>query len=93
MFICMYIYIYICIYTKQRLFLLFSAQAGRRHAAWEAAFTRYCHCQCCMVYGIHKGVRLGGRILRNCRAIVLQQGRLCRWGAATKGGFTPTIKL
>jgi len=35
----------------------------------------------------------GGRILRNGRAIVLQQGRLCRWRAATIGSWTPTVKL
>jgi len=36
------------------------------------AFPRYCHHQYDMVYGIQKGGRVGGRILRNGRAIVLQ---------------------
>jgi len=36
------------------------------------AFTRYCHYQYCMVYGIRKGGRGGRRILRNRRAMVLQ---------------------
>jgi len=49
------------------------------------AFTRYCHRQYCMVYGIKGGGRWGGRILRNRRAIVLQQGRLCKWGGAING--------
>ena len=36
------------------------------------AFTRYCHHQYCVVYGIKGGGSVGGRILRNGRAIVLQ---------------------
>jgi len=36
------------------------------------AFTRYCHHQYCMVCGLKRGGRWGGRILRNGRAIVLQ---------------------
>jgi len=36
------------------------------------AFTRYCHCQYCMLYGIHKWGRVGGRILRLSRAMVVQ---------------------
>ena len=35
----------------------------------------------------------GGRMLRNGRAIVLQQGRLCRWPGATTGWLTPKLKL
>jgi len=42
------------------------------------AFTRYCYCQYCIVYGIHKGFRVGVRILRNHCAIVLQQCGQCR---------------
>jgi len=37
---------------------------------YRLAFTRYCHHQYCMVYGITIGSRWGGRILRNGRAIV-----------------------
>jgi len=36
------------------------------------AFTRYCHYQYCMLYGIHKWGRVGGRILRLSRAMVVQ---------------------
>jgi len=36
----------------------------------------------CMAY---TGGAAGGRILRNGRAIVLQSGRLCKGGGATKG--------
>jgi len=36
------------------------------------AFARYCHHQYCVVYGIKKGGSVGGRILRNGRALVLQ---------------------
>jgi len=36
------------------------------------AFTRFCHDQHCMVYGIHKGGSEGVRVLRNSRAIVMQ---------------------
>jgi len=44
-----------------------------RAAVLRMAFTRYCHNQYCMVYGIHCMVWSGGRrILRNRRAIVLQ---------------------
>jgi len=42
------------------------------------AFTRYCHCQYCMVYGNHKRGRVGGRILRIRRALVLQSCEQCR---------------
>ena len=38
----------------------------------DLAFTRYCHHQYCMMYGIKKRGRWGGRILRNGRAMVLQ---------------------
>jgi len=35
-----------------------------------------------ILYGVwhKKGGSVGGRILRNGHAIVLQLGRLCRWG-------------
>jgi len=49
------------------------------------AFTRCFHSQCCMVYGIHKGVRVGGCILPNRRAIVLQQCGQCRRAGRKKG--------
>jgi len=35
------------------------------------AFTRYCHAQYCMVYGIQNGGQGESRILRNSHAIVL----------------------
>jgi len=41
------------------------------------------------VYGIHKGGRWGGRILRSCRAIVLQHDRLCRLGGQYEDGGLP----
>ena len=49
------------------------------------AFTRYCHCQYCTVYGIHRGGWVGGRILPNSRAIVLQQCGQCRRAGRMKG--------
>ena len=36
---------------------------------------------CCMA---KQGGSVEGRILRNGRAIALQQGRLCRWGGGSK---------
>jgi len=44
-------------------------------------FTRYCHCQYCMLYGIRRGGRGGGRILHNSQAIVFQSCGHCRWGS------------
>jgi len=40
-----------------------------------------------ILYGVWhlKGGLVGGRIFRNDRAIVLQKGRLCRWGRGIKG--------
>ena len=36
------------------------------------AFTRYRHCQSCMVYGIHKGGRLGSYIAhQSCNSIAI----------------------
>ena len=58
-------------------------QCGR---TYTLAFTRYCHHQYCIVYGIKNWGSVGGRTLRNGRAIVLQQGRLCRWGGQYKDG-------
>jgi len=39
-----------------------------------------------ILYGVWytQGGSVGGRILRNARAIVLQSGRLCRWGGGIK---------
>jgi len=48
------------------------ARSVTNHTYCELGFTRYCHHQYCMVYGIHKRGRWGGRILRNGREIVLQ---------------------
>jgi len=49
------------------------------------AFTRYCYYQYCMVYGIHTRGRRGGRILPNSRAVILHQGRQCRWARKMTG--------
>jgi len=49
------------------------------------AFTRYCHCQYCMVCGMHNEGQVGGRILPNSRAIVLQQCGQCRRAGRLKG--------
>jgi len=47
--------------------------AGRAAEAYSGlAFTRYCHCQYCMVYGIQRGSRGGRRISRSSREIVVQ---------------------
>ena len=51
----------------------------------KLAFTRYRHCQCCMVYGMHKGVRVWACIFPNRRAIVLQQCGQCRRAGRMKG--------
>jgi len=60
--------------------------AGSPTGPWSSlAFTRYCHHQCSMVYGITRGGSVGGRILRNGRAFVLQYGRLCRRGGGIHG--------
>jgi len=40
-----------------------------------------------------KGGSVGGRILRNGRATVLQSGRRCKWVGAIQGSWTRTIKL
>ena len=45
----------------------------------------------CMAY--RGGGSVGRRILRNGRAIVLREGRLCKWGGAIKGWLTPTISF
>jgi len=39
-----------------------------------------------ILYGVwhNKEGSVGGRILRNSRVIVMQQGRLCRWGGGNK---------
>jgi len=44
------------------------------------SFTRYCHCQYCIVFGIQTVGRGRGRILRNSPAIALHSCRLCMWG-------------
>ena len=36
-----------------------AAEGVAAAVAPRVAFTRYCHCQYCMVYGIHKGVGWG----------------------------------
>ena len=48
------------------------APAGQPAVGGALAFTRYCHCQYCMVYGIQKEGPWGGRIMRISRAMVLQ---------------------
>ena len=49
------------------------------------AFTRYCHHH--TMYGAWhtKEGSVGGRILRNGRAIVLQSGGRCKWVGAKQG--------
>jgi len=49
------------------------------------AFTRYCYYPYCMVHGIQKGGRGGGRILLDSHAIVLQQCGQCRRAERMKG--------
>jgi len=52
----------------------------------QVAFTRYCHHQYCMVYGIQRGGSVGGEgILRNGRPMVLQQCGQCRRTRRMKG--------
>jgi len=46
-----------------------------------------------MLYGIHKNGRVGGRILRISRAIVLQSCEQCRWRGAITGWLTSARKL
>jgi len=48
-----------------------------------------------ILYGVwhSKEGSVGGRVLRNGRAIVLHQGMLCRWGVSMKGRLPPTIRL
>ena len=53
------------------------------------AFTRYCHCQYCMVYGITQAGSGGGRILPNSRAIVLHQCGQCRRAGRMRGRGEP----
>jgi len=48
------------------------------------AFTRYCHDQYCMVYGIHKGGRRVVRILRNSRVKVAQSREQSGLGGGNK---------
>ena len=50
----------------------------KRGTNHRLTFTRYCYYQYCMVCGIQKGGRGGGRILPNGRAILLQQCGQCR---------------
>jgi len=60
----------------------------QRGRCYMLAFTRYCYTRYCMVYGIQTGGRGGGsRILRDSRAIVLQQFEQCRWAEEMKGGL------
>jgi len=53
------------------------------------AFTRYCYYQYCKVHGMHNGGSVGGRKLRNSRAIVLQS---CV-GNADEGGNARMVAL
>ena len=52
-----------------------------RARAWALGLYTILHCQYCMVYGI----RTGGRILRNSRAIVLHYCGRCKRGKAVHG--------
>jgi len=53
-------------------------------ASLAFTFTRYCYCQYCMVYSIQTRGRKGTRILSNNCALVLHQGRQCRWAGGMK---------
>jgi len=50
------------------------------------------HHQYCMVCGIQRERRWRGRILRNGRVIVMQQGRRCRFGEDKKRMIDPHNK-
>jgi len=45
--------------TRTRLTRCWIRIAGRESGHLALAFTRYCHCQYCMVYGMYKGGRVG----------------------------------
>jgi len=49
------------------------------------ALTQYCYYQYCIMYSIHTGGGRGSCILSNERAMVLYQGRQCRWAGGMKG--------
>jgi len=86
-----YVSVYINIYTYVHTYIFTDPRAQAHFVSFPRpppvhmcvlcflAFTRYCHCQYCIVYGNHKGGWAGGRILRMCRAIVLQWCEQCRW--------------
>jgi len=55
-------------------------------------FTRYCHYTYCMVYGIHKEGRRGGRVLRNSFAIGSMQvgGAVTEWVSSARQLWSET---
>ena len=83
-----YIYIYVCVYSTQGGLSYSPTPLTLAPPVCVLAFTRYCHDQYCIVYGIHKGGGGGWGviyILPNSRAIVLQHCRQCRRAARMKG--------
>jgi len=91
------IYIHMCMYvhTFSMQHLHAVCWAILRLVVFGLAFTRYCHHH--TMYGVWhtKGGSVKGRILRNSRAIVLQKGRLCKWGGGggKKRGVDPQKKV
>jgi len=57
---------------SNRLRIRCRVNPGKVAVHLNLAFTRYCHHQYCMVYGIQTGGLEAGRIVRNGRAIVMQ---------------------
>ena len=70
--------LYVLVVAPQEYVNIYSTRRVPVLSVWrELGFTRYCYYQYGMVHGIHKGVRVGGRILPNSRAMLLQQCGQC----------------
>jgi len=88
MHVCMYIYthLYLYLYLKPHLrgSLLSVGERVRAHVVGYVGLHTILSSP--ILYGVWhtKGGSVAGRILRNGRAIVLQWGRLCRWGGGNK---------
>jgi len=66
-----------------------SPSSGRdayRVRSLDLACTRYCHHQCCMVYGIQKGGRMGARAQKLCNSIAPGWGNAGGRGGGRKDG-------
>jgi len=88
-----YIYIYIYMYYMY-IYIIYINRIGSRGPKHRGlTFIRYCYYLYCIVYGIHTGVRRGGRMLPNSRSIVLQQGGQCRWSRGMQGWLIRAQKL